>query len=65
MAKELGRLITRGGQKAKNTLYSVAIENIAGGSFFSAFVKAECVMLKALVVLGKIAMARTFCEEVV
>ena len=65
MAKELGRFVAGLGQKAKGTPYNVVIEDIAGGFFFSVPVKIKRVMPKALVVLGKVAMARSFCKEVV
>ena len=65
MAKELGRFVARRGQRAKGTPCGVAVENVAGGPFFFTPVKAKHVMPETLVVLGKVAMARSFCKEVV
>ena len=65
IAKKLGRFITGLGQKAKGTFYSIVIENIAGGLFFFIPVKVKRVIFKALMVFGKVVIARTFYKEVV
>ena len=64
VAKELGRLVAGLGQRAKGAPRSIAVEDVAGGPFFSTPAEAERVMPEALVVLCKVAVARSFCEEV-
>ena len=57
IAKELSRFVTREGQKVKGTFYSIAVEDMAGGPFFSIPVKAKRVIFKALIVLNKVIIA--------
>ena len=65
MVKELGCFVAGLSQKAKGTFCGVVVKNVTGCFFFFIPVKVKRVMLKALVVLGKVVIARLFCEEVV
>ena len=65
IAKKLSYFITGLGQKVKGTLYNIVIKNVTGGLFFFIPVKTKRVMLKTLIILGKIAIARSFFKEVI
>ena len=65
MAKKLSRFMAGLGQKVKGTFCNIIIENVAGSFFFFIPVKAKRIILKALIILNKVIMARSFYKKVI